>query len=118
MIELTAWHRAFLAGENPPHHESEVHCGWYKTKEVKGGPWIPAKIYISRETCPETGELTTPEIFRLDVDGIEHDPYERWTYLRPISLEEYNRLTALQRDIPAMRNTTTKIDISEEPIGP
>ena len=118
MADLLVWHRAFLAGENPPHHETEVHCGWYKTREVKGGPWVPAKIYISRETCRKTGELLSDERFRLDINGIEFDPYERWTFLRPISRESYDDLIQRQRDIPAMQSTTTKLDLAEEPILP
>lgn len=116
--ELLAWHTAFLAGECPAYHETIVQCGWYKTKETKGGPWVPAKIYISRQTCKETGELLCDERYRLDINGIEFDPLERWTWLRPISKKEYDDIIQRQRDIPAMQQTTRKIDLAEEPVLP
>jgi|TARA_R110000744_G_scaffold281540_1_gene393412 hypothetical protein len=118
MASLLIWHRSSLRGEEPERHETVVHCGWFKLKEIKGGPWVPAKIYIYRETCRETGELLCDELFRLDINGIEFDPYDKWTFLKPISKEDYAALIQRQRDIPAMQATRTRIDLAEEPILP
>lgn len=105
-------------GQNPERTESDVHCGWYRLKMRKGAPWVPARIYLWRDICKETGELLTDEQYRLDINGIEQDPLEFWTYLNPISHAEYNALIDLQRSVPAMMATTTKLDLAEEPILP
>lgn len=90
--DLLAWHRAFMAGENPPIHDGEPHCGWFKMRKVKGGPWVPVLIWCDQVIDPETGELEAPEVLRADVFGDEKQAAHVWTWLTPISREDYDRI--------------------------
>ena len=113
-----AWHRAALAGENPPTHDGLVQCGWFKTRLIPGGPWVAARIWIDREIDPMTGELAAPEEYRCEVDGMPRDPAKVWTYLKPISREEFDALLHRRLTIPAMQASMAKLDLIAEPILP
>ncbi len=89
--ELYAWYEKALRGEVVPMHEMEPHPGFYRRRLVKGGPWVPASIWMDQPTDPETGELTGPEELRAEVNGVPEDPALVWTYVcaNPISETEY-----------------------------
>ena len=113
-----AWHRAALAGENPPTHDGFPECGWFKARLVKGGPFVAARIWLEREIDPMTGELAAPEEYRCEIDGMPRDPDRAWTYLTPISREEYDRLLHRRNLIPAMQASMVKPDLVANPILP
>lgn len=117
---LFAWHRAALAGRNPPDHEGLPECGWFKTRLVKGGPWVPAKIWIRREIDADTGELTAPEEYLCEVDGRRRDAALAWGSLckNPISREEYDALIDRAKSLPVMQATMAKIDLTQHPVRP
>ena len=114
--QIYAWHRAALSGNALPIHDGIAEAGWYKRKLVKGGPWVPVCISVVREIDPATGELLGPEMLVADVDGRREDPARHWTYLTPISRAEYEALIYRQSLIPAMANTTDKVDLTQEPL--
>lgn len=117
--QLYGWHRAALAGENPPIHDGLPECGWYKRKMVKGGPWVPARIFITRDIDPETGELTDDERMLIEIDGETYrTPEKQWTYLIPISRADYEALKARKGTTPAMAATMVKINLSDKPMRP
>lgn len=62
-------------------------------RRVKGGPWVPVLIWCEQIT-DEYGDLTQDEVIRADVFGDAEDPAKIWTHLRPITKDEYDRLTA------------------------
>lgn len=72
------------------------HCGWFQTRVVRGGPWVPARIWIEQELCPDTGELLSDEVMRCEIAGQLRDPYESWHYLfrEPIDEPTYRYLLA------------------------
>jgi hypothetical protein len=113
-----AWYRAAIAGEAPPTHDGLPECGWFKVKLIAGGPWCAAKIWIERSIDPMTGELTEPEKMLCEVDGMRRDPAKIWTYLRPISREEYDALIHRRNMIPAMQASMAKLDLVAAPILP
>lgn len=115
---LYAWHRAALGPHPMPMHEGLPECGWYKTRLVKGGPWVPVEICIEREIDPETGELTGPEEYRCDVDGMRRDPARLWTFLTPISRAEFNTLAARREAIPEMDATMVRLDLTQGAMKP
>lgn len=89
-----AWYRATMAGRAPPiHHEAQ--CGYFKRRLVRGGPWVPARIWLEA-TVDDDGELTAPERLRCQVDGREQDPEEAWLWLadHPIEESEYRFMVA------------------------
>ena len=113
-----AWWKAAVAGGNPPQHEGLPQCGWFKTRLTKGGPWVAARIWIDREIDPLTGELAAPEEYRCEIDGDRRDPAKVWTYLEPISREEYAALLHRRLSIPAMQASMAKLDLIAAPILP
>lgn len=117
--QIYGWHRAALRGENPPRHEGEPQAGWYKRRMVKGGPWVPVRIFVDRDIDPETGELTRDEALRIEVEGIDKgDPADQWTHLTPISREEFDHLTDYRLRDSRMLDTMRQIDLSETPTAP
>ena len=71
-------------------------CGWFVTRACRGGPWVPARIFIEQELCPDTGELLSDEILRCEINGQLRDPYEAWIWLcsEPIDEAAYAYLMA------------------------
>lgn len=118
MARLYAWHRAALAGHAPPIHEGLPECGWFKARMVKGGPWVPVKIYVQRDIDPETGELTSPEVLRCEVGSEERDPARMWTYLTPISRADFEALAFLITNTPQMFDPRQKVDLTNGAMRP
>lgn len=115
---LLAYWKAALAGEAPPVHDGCPECGWYKTKLVKGGPWVAVRIFIDRYVDDETGELVSPEIYRAVVGGESRDPAPIWTFLTAISREEHERLEDARKNNLTMAATHAAIDLTLEPSLP
>jgi len=98
------WYTAAMRGERPPVHEDEPQSGWYKMRRVKGGQWVPVRIWWWRQV-DHTGDLVEPEKLRCVIGGIydefDADPAKLWVSCakRPISPTEYNKLyTAAARE--------------------
>lgn len=115
---LFAWWRAATEGRSAPRHDGLPECGFYKRKLVKGGPWVPVKIFIEREIDPETGELTEPERFVCIVDGARRSAEAQWTHLTPITRAEFQTLTELGESLPEMAATMVRIDLTERAMRP
>lgn len=116
---LYAWHTAALAGLRPTVHDGFPECGWFKRKMVKGGPWVPVRILVDREIDPQTMELTRDERLRIEIEGVDAgDPATHWTYLKPISRQEYDRLMQARVHDPRMADTRSPIDLSTSPTPP
>jgi len=113
-----AWHRATLAGMRPERYEDVPEAGWYKRRAVKDGPWLPVRVWIEQDIDPISGELLAPERFRASCLGESVDPARMWTYLRPISRDEYDALVRLHRDLDAMAATHAPIDLSTTILTP
>lgn len=116
--KLYAWWRDALAGLEPAIHDGMPECGWFRTRLVKGGPWVPAVIWCQRTVDPATGELVSPETLLCEVDGMRRDPAPIWTYLRPISRADYNALMARREELPEMKATMAKIDLTKKAMLP
>lgn len=116
---LYAWHTAYMAGNNPPRHEDDPQCGWFKMRRVKGGPWVPVQILVDRDIDHATGELLADERLRIEVEGIDKgDPLRLWTYLTPISNAEFEHLTDYRLRDSRMFDSGREIDLSEKPTPP
>ena len=68
----------------------EPQCGYYKRRLVRGGPHVPAKIWLEGET-DRKGNLLDDEVMRCEVNGQYCDPEEQWLWLagKPISEKDY-----------------------------
>lgn len=116
---LYAWHRAAVAGEAPPTHDGLPEAGWYKRRMIKGGPWVPVRIYVDREIDLETGELACDEVLRIEVEGIDAgDPADQWTYLKPTTRTEFEHLMDYRLRDTRMLDPYQTIDLSEQPTPP
>lgn len=118
-FQLLAWHQAALSGQEPDRHDGLPHAGWYKTQLVKKGPWVPVVIWCDREIDPETGELACDEVLRISIDGIDSgNPADHWTFLKPISREQYEHLQDYRLRSPVMADTKRSIDLSKSSTPP
>ncbi len=103
--EAYAWWRAALAGQRPPMHDGEPQCGFYRRKLVKGGPWVPATIYLYAE-IDENGDLASDEMHVCLLNGQMVDAREQWSWLcgNPITYAEYRELQRRNIEIEAARS--------------
>ena len=96
-----AWHSDALAGvygDEAAMHPDDPQCGFFKRRLVRGGVYVPARIWLVSETDIGTGELLSDEILQCEVDGQRADPLDQWSYLasNPITEAEFNYMTALR----------------------
>lgn len=93
--DLYAWHSAALRGLSPV-IDGTPQCGWYKRKLVKGGVFVPARIWMVQEIDTATGELLSDELLQCEVNGSYADPEDAWTWIcaNPITEQEFRYLTA------------------------
>lgn len=94
---LYAWWRAAVR-QKPDDREdvpNEPRCGWFKRRMVRGGVYVPARIWVLQE-CGDDGELLDDETLQCEVNGKWADPEDAWSYIcgHPITVEEYNYLEA------------------------
>ena len=82
-----------------PEITTEPKCGWYRRRLVRGGAWVPCRIWLDQPTDPETGELMGDERLRCEVAGKERDPEEEWLRLadHPIPKAEFDYMVATSR---------------------
>lgn len=97
-----AWWRNAIKGnlaEEPSSFSEEPEAGFFKRRLVKGGPFVPARIWLYSPTDPETGDLCGDEVLQCEVDGQYRDPEQEWSWLcgNPITEAEFNHLTALRQ---------------------
>lgn len=115
---LYAWHRAAIAGDAPPVHDGLAECGWYRTRLVKGGPWVAVEIKVSRDIDMETGELAGPERLICICGGERRNAASLWTYLTPITRDAHQDLIRRSASIPAMAATMVAVDLTQEIMVP
>lgn len=118
LSQVYAWHRAAMVGGNPATHDGDPQCGWFKMRLVKGGPWVAVEIKLERELDPDTGELAAPERMVCRVDGERRDPSRIWTYLTPISRDEFHELSRRRDSVPAMAAVMAPIDLTANLMRP
>lgn len=116
--QLHAWHRDAIAGFPVERHDGIPEAGWFRMRRVKGGPFVPVRIFIERETDHETGELTEPERYVAEVEGLRADAAAIWTYLTPISREDYLALVEMHRAEDRMAATMVPMNLADTPTRP
>ena len=93
--QLYAWHTAALRGLAPV-IDNTPQCGFYKRKLVKGGVFVPARIWMFQDIDAETGELLSDELLQCEVNGTYADPEDAWSWIcsHPIREQEFRYLAA------------------------
>ena len=95
-----AWWEAAIAGENPPRYEDQPQVGFYRMRKWRGLPyWLPARIELV-SPVDEDGELTNPEYYVAEIDGKRTNAFRAWTWLHPVTKDEFEWLTALSPLLP------------------
>ena len=94
--------------------------GWFKVRMVRGGPFVPARIWIEREICPLTGELACDERILCEINGARRDALREWVWLskNPISKAAFDELCALRQSIEAMAATHAPFDLKDTVMRP
>jgi hypothetical protein len=94
--ELYRWHGEALQGFASDPVDGEPQCGWFRRRLVKGGPWVPARIWMFQWLCQETGELVADELLQCEVAGSKADPEQEWSWLCswPITRQQYEYMKA------------------------
>lgn len=113
-----AWHAAALRGEPVTRHDGIPEAGFFRMRRVKGGPFVPVRIWIERDIDPDTGELAAPERYRAEVEGLPADPESIWTYLTPISRADFDALVERHRSDDRMAASMVPLDLSGTPTLP
>jgi hypothetical protein len=109
------WWTDKLRGECPPIHDGLPECGFFKTHNAKGGPWVAVEIRIERET-DDSGELVVPEQLVALIGGEKRKPGPIWTHLRAISRDEFRALSAVAAS-PNF-NPNKPINLMKKAVGP
>lgn len=87
-VQLLQNWRALLDGRGQ-FLEDDPCCGFYRTRFVKNGPWVPVRIECIQIT-DEFGELTEPEeLVAVVACGGQQKIGNLWGRLRPIPEEAY-----------------------------
>jgi hypothetical protein len=118
--QLFGWWEAAVAGRPAVRHDGIAEAGFYKRRLVRGGPWVPVRIFVEREIDPDTGELTAPEVLRWEMEGLrqETDPGEVFSWLTPITKAEFDRLTDMRLRDHRYFDSGARIDLSASPTLP
>lgn len=107
-----------MAGHDAERMEGVPECGFYKTRNVKSGPWVPVRLFVQRDIDLQTGELTGPETIMAEKEGNTFPAARIWIYLRPISRDEYDRLVALTASDERMAATMAPVNLTTFPTRP
>ncbi len=116
--QFYAWWKRALADPDLPRHDDDPQCGFYQMRRVKGGPWVPVRIFVVRDIEAETGDLEGPERLVAEINGEWTQPGSIWTHLRPISRADYAALLARIALNPALADPTKPINLMKEPARP
>lgn len=96
--QLAWWRNATQTGDGRLQGDLPQ-CGWFKTRLARRSRiWLPARVWLLQPMDWETGELTAPEEYRLEIaDRLwsdQNEVAERWLWLRPATMAEWRWLTA------------------------
>lgn len=118
--EVWAWWRAAIAGNNPPIHLNDPQAGFFVRRLVRGGPWVPCRIWLEQEIDEDTGELISEPVFRCLINGKPADASDQWSWLagHPITEKQFRAMTGTSDAPAAVRSEEAalkKIDWSALP---
>lgn len=115
--ELHEWWRAALADPRTPRHDGEPQPGLYAMRMVKGGPWVPVRIWAEQQV-DEAGDLCAPVTISATRGEVSVDPQSIWTYCRPVTEEQFARIQAFREDNVHRFADRERIDLSRTPTMP
>ncbi len=117
-LEAFRWWLDALAGRDVERLDGIPECGFYRMRNVKGGPWVPVKIVLEREIDHDTGELAGPERYIAEYEGRRVDAIWVWERVSPISRADYDRLVEWVASDDVMAASMVALDLSKTPTRP
>jgi 5'-3' exonuclease len=71
--------------------------GYFKTRLIRGGPWVPARIWRDQEKDFISGIPTGFDVVKCEIDGKPRNPLREWMSIArmPISKEDFDHRVAL-----------------------
>lgn len=114
--QLHAWWSEAIKTPDMPRHDGIPECGFYRMQMVKGGPWVPVRVFVER-TINDIGELDGPERLVADVAGERRDPRGLWLRLNPISRAEHAAIVA-RAAMPGAPDPNRPLNLMKSPKGP
>jgi hypothetical protein len=74
---------------------TEPRCGYFKTKLVRGGPWVPVRIFLV-QVLDQDGLLIEDERYEARVNGKRRDAEDAWIRCadHPIDRDEFRFMCA------------------------
>ena len=99
-------------GMREPHEMDSPRSGFFYTREKKGGPKIPVRIYIKQVIDPETGELSEPEVHMAEMPDRTIPALIIWDRVKPIPEGEYLALIRLYSGHNEMVMRATKASMN------
>ena len=96
----TGW-KALLEGE-PFNRLEGPQPGYYRTKAVRGGPWVAARIW--RDDTGLRGRIGDDQLLDKDLFG-------KWLFFEALSPDDFNNLDALRKTDPRFAATHAKVDL-------
>lgn len=90
------WFNLAIKGKPAPVFVDLPQCGWFKRRLIKGGPLVPARIWLYSPT-DEIGDLVGDERLLCDINGTWADAEDQWQWLcqSPIPESEYRYMMAM-----------------------
>ena len=97
--QLAWWRKAVYSDHPDPAVIDDPQPGYFRRKLVKGGPWVPVRIWLQETVDPATGELTADSYMCCDVDGKPANPDDQWSYCcdQPITIADFEHMTAVSK---------------------
>lgn len=86
--------------EKKLHQYDQIEAGYYKTKLVRGGPFVPVKIWFGQPPDPDNpGQLLDrSHRWMAIIDGKEAvDPYDIWAWVAGRNIKEAEYYTMVRR---------------------
>lgn len=122
---LAWWHGTPKDGVTPLHQiPHDPQDGYFKTRLIRNGPWVPARIWRDPEVDFVTDKPTGFDIVKCEVDGRARNPLSAWLMVAkfPITKADFDHRVALsswsKTHAPksAEANPKEAINWNEEPL--
>jgi len=110
------WWCAAIRDPSTVRHDADPQPGFYQRRAVRGGPWLPVRVWLEQSIDAETGDLADDEVIHAEELGRPIDARANWTYLRAISEAEYRDLVARHEAMPEMKATHARVDLGAAPV--
>ncbi len=101
-------------GLRPGVQLDDPQCGYYKTRKVKNGPWLPIAIWCEQE-FDDQNNAAGDEYLVATLNGNPTDVIKIWEWCRPISEPVFKHLTNPQAIVEPETQIQAGADLTDLP---